>query len=202
MRVLIMGEESQEICKAFLTRGHNAYSCDFKDCSGDRPDRHIKGDMFEAFNYTFYPALPHLIIVHPTCTFMCNSGVRWLYKDKNKCIDSVRWDKMKDSAIEFLKILNLPCNKIAVENPIMHYHAKKLIGIQQSQIIQPWQFGHTTSKATCLWLKGLPPLRPTQIIPKYQRTFEIHKMPPGVDRPKNRSKTFTGIALAMAEQWG
>lgn len=119
MNVLIMGEESQEICKAFLQKGHNAYSCDYQECSGGRPDRHIKGDMFEAFYNTFYPDVPDLIIVHPTCTYMCNSGALRLYKGAKKAngVDPIRWGKMIDSAIQFKKTLNLPCKRIAVENP-------------------------------------------------------------------------------------
>lgn len=127
MNVLIMGEESQEICKAFLEKGHNAYSCDLQDCSGGRPDQHIKGDMWDVFYTAFAPALPDLVVVHIVCTFMSNSGALRLYiggKKKNG-IDTVRWQKMIESTEDFKRALNLPCEKISVENPVMHCHAKK-----------------------------------------------------------------------------
>jgi hypothetical protein len=211
MNVLIMGEESQEICLAFLEKGHNAYSCDYQDCSGGRPDRHIKGDMFEAFNNTFYPDLPDLIIVHPTCTYMCNSGVLRLYKDGKKVNgkDPIRWGKMTGSAIQFKRILNLPCAKIAVENPIMHGHAASIIGVKHTQTIQPYEYGHPESKRTCLWLRGLPKLQSTNILPlpecghwKNQTASGQNKLPPSATRGKQRSKTYRGIAEAMAAQWG
>lgn len=206
-----MGEESQEICIAFLEKGHNAFSCDYQDCSGPRPDRHIKGDMFEAFENTFYPKLPDLIIVHPTCTYMCNSGVLRLYKGGKKANgrDPVRWGKMVGSAIQFKKVLNLPCGKIVVENPVMHGHAAEIISCKQTQTIQPYEYGHPESKRTCLWLKGLPALKPTNTLPmpesghwNNQTASGQNKLPPSEMRGKLRSKTYRGIAQAMADQWG
>jgi hypothetical protein len=152
--------------------------------------RHRAGDLFGVEDVEGYD----LLIAHPPCTYLCNSGVRWL-KD-----NPTRWEQMLAGAEFFKRILDLPIPRIAVENPIMHKHAKSIIGVNQTQVIQPWQFGHGETKATCLWLKGLPPLRPTDVVSG--REHRIHMMPPGPDRWKERSKTFTGIAAAMAEQWG
>ena len=135
-----------------------------------------------------------MMIAHPPCTYLCNSGVRWLHTDET------RRDKMIEGAEFFKKLLNAPINKIAVENPIMHKYAKEIIGSSQSQVIQPWQFGHGETKATCLWLKNLPLLKPTKIMK--ERVQRIHLLPPSKDRWKLRSKTFEGIAEAMANQWG
>lgn len=206
-----MGEESQEICKAFLARGHNAFSADYQDCSGGRPDRHIKGDFIEAFYSAFYPLLPDLAIIHPTCTFMCNSGALRLYIGGKKAngIDPVRWAKMEASAYQFKELLNLPCEKLGIENPVMHKHAAKIICRRQTQTIQPYEYGHPESKRTCLWLKGLPVLKPTNILPlpacghwDNQTKSGQNKLPPSETRGKERSKTYRGWAEAMANQWG
>lgn len=236
MNVIVLGEESQEICKAFLAKGHNAYSVDLQECSGGRPDRHIKGDMFEAFYSAFYPALPDLAIIHIECTYMCNSGALRLYKGGKKengiCHD--RWAKMIASTEAFNMALALPCPKLALENPIMHCHARERINAEYSQTIQPYEYGHADTKRTCLWLKGLSLLRPTNLVPppKYlcrcgriydgvlgstgcddcfsgcqatprwgnQSPSGNNKMGKGCS--KQRSKTYTGWAEAMAEQWG
>lgn len=188
-RVLIACEESQEVCKAFRKLGHEAYSCDIQECSGGHPEWHIQGDVLEQLDKEW-----DLIIAHPPCTYLCNSGVCWLYKDKS------RWDKMKDGANFFKKFLDAKCKLIAIENPIMHKYAVEIIGRRQDQLIQPWMFGHGETKATCFWLKGLPKLKPTNIVEG--REQRLHKLPPSKDRAKLRSKTFPGIAKAMAEQWG
>lgn len=156
MRVLIMGEESQEICKAFRKQGHTAYSCDLQPCTGGHPEWHFQADMFKVFHDN---GPWDMIIAHPTCTFMCNSGVLRLYKNGKKVngIDTDRWTKMEASAHQFRQLLELPCPRIAIENPVMHSHAKKIIGTEQAQTIQPYEYGHPESKRTCLWLKGLPP---------------------------------------------
>lgn len=211
MNVLIMGEESQEICKAFLDKGHNAYSCDIQQCSGDRSDRHIVGDMWDVFYAAFAPGLPDLIIVHPVCTRMCNSGALRLYVGgkKGNGIDTTRWSKMEQDARDFKRILDLPCSKICVENPIMHCHAAKIINRRQNQTIQPFEYGHPESKRTCLWLVGLPNLLATNILQVPERGYwdnqtasGQNKLPPSEFRGKERSKTYSGIAKAMAEQSG
>lgn len=211
MDVLIMGEESQEICKAFLAKGHNAYSNDLKPCSGGRPDRHIIGDMFEVFYTAFAPKLPDLVIIHLVCTYMCNSGALRLYKGgkKENGVDSARWAKMEESAHQFKQTLNIPCDKLAMENPVMHKHAAAIIGQRQAQTIQPYEYGHPESKRTCLWLKGLPLLKPTNILPKpagghwnNQTPSGQNKLAPSDKRGELRAKTYPGWAKAMAEQWG
>ena len=132
-------------------------------------------------------------IFHPPCTYLCNSGVRWLHTREG------RWNDMRQGAEFFKQILEANIPRICIENPIMHKHAKDIIGSNHTQIIQPWQFGHGETKATCLWLKNLPKLEPTNIVEG--REGRIHKMTPGPKRSKERSKTFVGIAVAMAEQW-
>ena len=155
-----------------------------------------------------------MMIGHPVCQYLANSGVQHLY-NKDGSINSERWELMKQAADFFLKLYNAPIPKIAIENPIMHKHAKEIIGIKQTQIIQPWMFGHPEQKATCLWLKGLPKLYPTSTSLECQnnRTYsKMMKLPkrererifytsPSPDRAKLRSKTFTGIGQSMADQW-
>jgi hypothetical protein len=138
------------------------------------------------------------MIAHPPCTYLANSGVRWLYKDGEP--DNDRWLAMKESGNFFRRLLEAPIPRIAVENPIMHRWGKLIVGRGQDQIIQPWQFGHGETKATCLWLKGLPKLEPTKIVDG--RTPRVHHASPGPDRWKERSRTLQGIADAMADQWG
>lgn len=197
MRVLIACEESQEVCKAFRELGHDAYSCDILPCSGGHPEWHIQKDIFHVLTNT-HNGVWDLIIAHPPCTYLSNSGVRWLYnKDGSKNED--RWEKMKDGALFFKSLLYSNAEHVVVENPIIHKHALEIIGKEKSQIIQPWQFGHGETKATCLWIKGLPNLKPTNIVEG--REARIHKLPPSKDRAKLRSKTYPGIAKAMAEQW-
>jgi hypothetical protein len=142
-----------------------------------------------------------LMIGHPPCTYLCNSGVRWLHTDPD------RWAKL-DEAAEFFRMLwDAPIAKICLENPVMHRHALQRVGVRPSQTIQPWMFGHTESKATCLWLKGLPPLKETSNVreamkqlPKKERQ-RLHYLSPSPTRWKERSRTYEGIADAMAEQW-
>lgn len=199
MKVLIACEESQTVCKAFRKLGHEAYSCDILDCSGGHPEWHIKGDVIPLLSQEW-----DLIIAHPPCTFLANSGVRWLYKDES------RWAKMRNAAEFFNKFVSygMSGKKIVIENPIMHKYAKEIIQAPYSQIIQPYQFGHAESKATCLWLFNVERLSGTDNV---KNTWEklpkkdaqrVHYLHPGPDRAKLRSKTFQGIADAMAEQWG
>ncbi len=150
--------------------------------------RHLAGDLFTVEDIEGYD----LLIAHPPCTRLTNSGVRWL-AERNL------WAEMHEAADFFRRILELPVARIAVENPIPHGYALQRIGRKYDQVIQPWQFGHGETKATCLWLKGLPKLRPTNIVSG--REARIHKLPPGPNRWKERSRTFEGIAAAMADQW-
>ena len=189
MEVLVACEFSQVVTKAFIKWGHNAMSCDF--LPGEKGLPHYQGNVLDILNDGW-----DLMIAHPPCTYLCNSGVRWLYEQDDRA------GKMVYAANFFKILLNASINHICIENPIPHKYSIEIISKKYNQIIQPWQFGHTTSKATCLWLKNLSPLQPTNIIPKEQRTQDIWKMSPGPDRAKERSRTFQGIADAMAEQWG
>lgn len=195
MRVLIACEHSGIIRNAFAASGHAAWSCDF--LPSDLPGNHYQCDVREILNDYW-----DLIIAHPDCTFMTNSGVCHLHSDAS------RWIKLFDAADFFKLFLNHKCPRICIENPIMHKYAKQLIGVNQTQVIQPYQFGHLERKATCLWLKGLPKLQPTNdvktemlALPKNQQQ-RLHYLSPSPERWKIRSKTFSGIATAMSQQWG
>lgn len=205
MKVLVACEESQEVCKAFRELGHEAYSCDIQDCSGGHPEWHLKQDVIPLLNEDW-----DLVIAHPPCTFLTVTGNRWFnvkrYGDK-----AIKRQKDREEAVAFfMKFANAKCGKIAIENPIgyMSTAYKK-----PTQIIHPYMFGDPARKATCLWLKGLPKLTPTDIVEPviihYQNGngtdnpwhMETMNLPPK-ERAKARSKTFPGIAKAMAEQWG
>lgn len=182
MKVLVACEYSGVVRDAFIRAGHYAASCDLL------PSESNIGDHYQ---YDVLTLLDHgwdLMIAHPPCTHLAVSGARW-FKEKQK---------EQKEALEFVKILmDAPIEKIALENPvsIISSHIRK-----PDQIIQPWQFGHGETKATCLWLKNLPKLQPTNIVEG--REQRVHKMAPGPDRWKERSRTFKGIAEAMAQQWG
>lgn len=186
MKVLIACEYSGIVRDAFLRQGHDAMSCDVLPT--ESPGPHYQGDVRDVL----YKAWD-LVIAHPPCTRLANSGVRWLH-ERNLWLDL-------DMACDFFRLfLNNPSPKTAVENPIPHKYALNRIGRKYDQIIQPWQFGHGESKAICLWLNELPPLKPTDIAEgRWQRVW---RMPPGKNRGKERSRFYTGIADAMAEQWG
>ncbi len=193
MRVLIGCEYSQIVTKAFRDKGHLAYSCDILPTEGN-PEWHFKEDIFEVLKREKFD----LGIFHPPCTYLSNSGVRWLWnKDGSK--NEERWQQMEKAAMFFRSLLNTDCDRIAVENPIPHKYALEIIGEKYSQIIQPYQFGHGETKATCLWLKGLPPLMSTDNVSG--REQRIWKLPPSPDRWKERSRTFAGIGKAIAGQW-
>ena len=197
MRVLVACEFSGVVRRAFAARGHDAWSCDFLPAE-DRSNKHIVGDARDILD----DGWDLLAVFHPPCTRLCNSGVRWLSKPPpGKTLDQMQAD-LREAADLFSTFWNAPIERIAVENPIMHKHAKALIRnyAPPAQTIQPWQFGHGEIKGTCLWLRGLPKLTPTQIVEG--RTARVHRMPPGPDRWKERSRTFDGIAAAMADQWG
>lgn len=213
LRVLIACEYSATVRDAFRARGFDAWSCDLLPTEGD-PQWHIQGDAIRAAycgvtNHGGKSKMPpgyvtwDLLIAHPECTYLANSGAKHLYagmKAENGP-NGERWAKMGAAALFFRTLLNAPATHVAVENPIMLGHPRELFGIPApSQIIQPWQFGHGETKATCLWLRHLPPLSPTNVVEgREQRVF---RMPPSADRWKERSRTFQGVADAMADQWG
>lgn len=198
MKVLIACEESQEVCKAFRELGFEAYSCDIEECSGGHPEWHIQSNVLDMIGNgdktistqsrdIIYVQSWDLMIAHPPCTHLAVSGARW-FKDKQQ---------EQKEALEFvIKLLDAPIKHIALENPISIISTKIR---KPNQIIQPYMFGHGETKATCLWLKNLPELKPTNIVEG--RENRIWKMPPSKDRAKLRSKTYKGIAKAMAEQW-
>lgn len=192
MRVLIACEFSGIVRDAFIARGHDAWSCDLLPT--ERPGPHLQCDVFDVLDRDW-----DLMIFHWPCTRLANSGVRWLYGGKGKIRDERRWAWMEDDAGKFRQLLDAPIPRVAGENPIPHRYAAEIMG-RYTQVVQPWQFGHPETKATCLWLRGLPKLRPTQIVSG--RTPRVHYESPGEDRWKRRSRTLTGIANAMVAQWG
>lgn len=195
MKILVACEYSGRVRDAFIAMGHDAISCDLLPTETEGP--HYQGDVFDIINNGF-----DMMIAHPPCTYLANSGAKHLYAGmkKENGRNEDRWQKMKEGAVFFKRLLDADIPKIAIENPIMIGHAKKIIGQSQSQVIQPWQFGHGETKATCLWLKGLPKLQPTDIVEG--REARVHMLPPSEDRWKLRSTTYQGIANAMAQQWG
>lgn len=194
MRVLVACEESGRVRDAFLARGHDAISCDILPTSSPGP--HIQDDVLR------HLAGWDLIIAHPPCTYLANSGVCWLHRDP------ARWKMLDEAAEFFLKLYDAPCDRVCVENPIMHKYARERIrGMRPTQIVQPWMFGHMEQKATGLFLRGLPPLEETNNVreammklPDNERQ-RLHYLPPSKDRARLRSQTFAGIAAAMADQW-
>lgn len=201
MKILIACEYSGTVRDAFAKLGHDVTSCDILPT--DKPGKHYKGDVKDILYQDW-----DLIIAHPPCTYLTNSGVCHLYKKGTRIKIPKRWQQLNDGAKFFKLFLNHPCKRIAIENPIPHKYAVERIGAKYSQIIQPYQFGHTERKSTCLWLKGLPKLKPTNDVkeemlklPKKEQQ-RLHYLSPGPDRWKIRSTTFQGIADAMAQQWG
>ena len=206
MKILVACEESQTVCKAFRTLGHEAFSCDILPCSGGHPEWHIQDDVLKHLNDGW-----DMMIAHPPCTYLSNAGIRWFNVERygNK---AVARRHRRDAAVEFVRSLwNAPIAKIAIENPVGYLNRHWMA---PSQTIQPWQFGHSETKRTCLWLKELPALRPTDVVSVkpaayYKRGEQKGKPIPrwmyckfGEDRSILRSKFFEGIAKAMAEQWG
>lgn len=195
MRVLVACEESQAVTIEMRKLGHEAYSCDIQACSGGHSEWHLQCDALELLKMKW-----DMIIAFPPCTHLCVTGSRWFTEGRKPI------ELQYEARDFFMRFANADCEKIAIENPVgkMSTYFRK-----PDQIINPWQFGHTTNKKTCLWLKGLPLLRPTQIIPKEKRTNEIWKSQfngksiswSSEECKKLRSKTFPGIARAMAEQW-
>jgi len=191
MRILVGCEESQEVCKAFRAKGHEAYSCDIVPCSGGHPEWHIQDDVLKHLNDEW-----DIGIFFPPCTHLAVSGARW-FKDKE--------EEQIEAIIFFFEMVYANIPKICIENPV---------GIMSSlyrkpdQYIQPYQFGHPEVKKTCLWLKGLSPLKETNNVydemmklPKRERE-KVHNMPPSDHRARDRSVTYSGVARAMANSWG
>ena len=233
MNVLVACEESQRVCTAFREKGHNAFSCDIQECSGGHPEWHIKGDVlpllhpkwydlnrdgegnqWEGYKFQTVDGKTHqfegkwdLIIAHPPCTYMSKAGARFMYLTAGN-VNQERLEKALQAKEFFMQFVNADCDKICIENPT----PLKIIGLpKESQVIQPYQFGHPYSKRTLLWLKGLPELKPTNILTEYtpylpSNTGGFARGKGGsrgvAHNAKDASKTFGGIAQAMAEQWG
>ena len=205
MKILIACEESQTVCKAFRARGHEAYSCDILPCSGGHPEWHLQEDVIPLLKQKW-----DMIIAHPTCTFLTVTGNRWFNIEKHGDKAIKRHEDRKKAIEFFMLFANASCPKVVIENPVGVMSSK---WEKPSQIIQPHQFGDAFEKKTCLWIKGLPLLTPTDEVEPPPRTkFKSGKsMPawyadawrlPKAERAKLRSKTFPGIAKAMAKQWG
>lgn len=211
MKVLIACEESQSVTKAFRKLGHKAFSCDLLDASGGYPEWHIKGDALkEAYSGKY-----DLMIAHPPCTYLAVSGARWMY-NKDGSVNQDRLQKQKDALHFVYNLMDAPIDKIAIENPVSVISSQIR---KPEQIIQPWQFGDEAQKTTCLWLHNLPQLKPTKIVgkgefikwtdkngkKKQQAKWyldALSKAKTNAERRTLRSKTFQGIADAMAQQWG
>ena len=192
MKILVACEYSGIVRDAFLRKGHETMSCDILDT--ESPGPHYKGDVRDVLDGSW-----DMVIAHPPCTYLANSGSRWLYEKPG------RWGQMEDGA-EFFKMFFGSAPKVAIENPTIHRHAKEIIGRGSDQRLQPWMFGHLESKAVCLWLEGLPPLIPTNNV--YDSMMELPSKERnkvwwmGSGKAKERSRFFEGIAEAMADQWG
>lgn len=197
MKVLIACEFSGVVRRAFAALGHDAWSCDLLPAE-DRSNRHIIADA----RTILHDGWDMLMVAHPPCTRLCNSGVRWLTKAPPGKTLYQMWHELREGAALFSAFWNAPIERVCVENPVMHRHAKELIENYQepAQSVQPWQFGHGEVKRTCFWLRKLPLLLPTNIVEG--RTPRVHFASPGPDRWKERSRFFPGIAAAMAQQWG
>lgn len=210
LRVLIGCETSGMVRNAFLARGHDAWSCDLLPAD-DQSNRHMVCDIRDQLKPGMWDLL---CVVHPPCTRLCNSGVRWLHTPPPSRTRADMWAELDEGAALFSACWNAPVPRIAVENPVMHKHAKaRIVNFKPaSQTVQPWWFGDPAFKATGLYLRGLPSLaegtdslrneRPTKGTEAHKRWSAIHRASPGPDRWKQRSATFPGVANAMADQWG
>lgn len=200
MKVLVACEESQAVCKAFRELGHEAYSCDLQDCSGGHPEWHLKQDVLPLLKQHW-----DLIVAHPPCTYMSKAGARWMYAGGQ--LQEERYRLSQEGRAFFMEFYNCDCEHIAIENPV----PMKVVNLPPpTQKIQPYEYGEPYSKATLLWLKGLPPLEPTKIVTEHVPYLPSNitgrkrgqKWSRGVaHNAKTASKTFPGIAKAMAEQW-
>jgi hypothetical protein len=201
LKVLVACEESQTVCKAFRELGHEAYSCDIQDCSGGHPEWHLKQDVMPLLHQHW-----DLIIAHPPCTYMSKAGARWMYPTAGN-LSEERYKLSQQAKDFFMEFYNCDCEHVAIENPV----PLKVVGLPKpTQSIQPYEFGEPYSKKTLLWLKGLPLLKPTNILTEH--TPWMPSNTGGFSRgqggsrgiahdPKTASKTFQGIADAMAKQW-
>ena len=221
MNVLVACEESQRVCTAFREKGHNAFSCDIVPCSGGHPEWHIKGDVLPLLNgrceFTTMDGEPHniegkwdLIIAHPPCTLLTVTGNRWFNVERYGEKAKQRVKDREEAVAFFMAFANADCDNVVIENPV---GVISTVWRKPDQIIQPYMFGDSAEKKTCLWLKGVEPLKPTnQVEPPERVRFESGKtMPkwyadawhlPKEERSRLRSQTFWGIARAMSEQWG
>jgi len=211
MKILIACEESQSVTKAFRKLGHEAFSCDLLDASGGHPEWHIKGDALkEAYSGKY-----DMMIAHPPCTYLAVSGARWMY-NKDGSVNQERLQNQKDALQFVYNLMDAPMDKIAIENPVSVISSQIR---KPEQIIQPWQFGDEAQKTTCLWLHNLPQLKSTKIVGKGEfiewtdkngkkkkqakwYLEALSKAKTNAERRTLRSKTFQGIADAMAQQWG
>lgn len=187
VRVLVACEFSGTVRDAFIRAGHDAVSCDLLPT--ESPGPHIQGDVLDVLDGGW-----DLMVAHPPCTYLANSGVRWLYEVEK------RWQHMIEGAAFLRRLLDARIPRIAIENPVIHKWARLVVGRGPDQTIQPWQFGHGETKAICLWLKNLPKLTPTNIVEG--RKPRVHHASPGPERWKERSRFYRGIAEAFATQWG
>lgn len=188
MTWLVACEYSGRVRDAFLAQGIDAVSCDFLPTEVDGP--HIVGDVSELLRKRWAG-----VIAHPPCTRLCNSGVRWL-------AERDLWADMREGAAFFLECLNANAPLVAVENPVMHRYAREIVGRGPDFTVQPWQFGDPAKKRTCFWTRGLPPLTPTSDMQASDARADCHLASPGPDRWKERSRTYQGLADAIAAQWG
>lgn len=197
LKILVGCEESQAVCIALRELGHEAYSCDLEDCSGNHPEWHLKMNIFDAITLKNWD----MGIFFPPCTYLTVSANKW-YKDQpprksGALVGEARREARREAIEFFMRLYKCEIPLVAIENPIgvMSTEFRK-----PDQVLQPWMFGHNETKATCLWLKNLPLIKPTNIV--NGRDQRLHKLSPSKDRAKLRSKTYPGIAAAMAAQWG
>lgn len=210
MKVLVACEYSGRVRQAFRDKGHEAWSCDLLP-SEDNSEYHIQGWVDDLLKEPW-----DLVIAHPPCTYLSNSGVRWLYPQREgDMIENLRaqerWENMRNAALFFVECLQANSDRVAVENPVMHGHGKKIIeecynedvfGKTSWFSVQPWQFGDNYKKRTCFTTRGLEPLKPTSNLNGSTAEPAVWKMGPSENRWKERSRTYEGVAKAMAEQWG
>ena len=200
MKVLVACEFSGAVRRAFTARGHDAWSIDLLP-SEDGSNHHVTGNVYDLMSM-LRDEWDMVLVAHPPCTRLCNSGVRWLsVPPPGKTVAQMN-DELVEGAALFSAMWNAAAPRICVENPIMHKYAKVLITNYEppAQTVQPWWFGHGETKATSFWLRGLPPLLPTNIVSG--RSDRVHMMSPGPNRWRERSRTYQGVADAMAHQWG
>lgn len=206
MRVLIGCEFSGVVRRAFCAMGHDAWSCDLLPAE-DGSNRHIVADVRDVFGWGW----DLLAVMHPPCTRLCNSGVRWLHQPPPGRSRDDLWRELDEGAALFTACWRAPIPRVAIENPVMHRHARERLpaDLPRPQTVQPWWFGDPAFKATGLYLRDLPPLIPTRRLspprpgtPEHRAWSAVHRAPPSPNRWRIRSRTFEGLADAMADQWG